>query len=326
MATIRDVARECGLSISTVSIVLNGKAAERKIPPETVRHVLDTASRLQYRPNRAARVLRGMTQRPVVALFWVLDNRSTFFMRVVRGLEMVFNDQEAPCDLVIHPYENGKLREHEPLLLSGDYDALLIGALSTEDLTYLEGLQPPMPVYLLNRMSERFPGCSTDPQQIGAAAADWMLRHGCRKLAFVADREAVVPKTTRRNAIIAACRERGILSDDALMVDAPNSISGGMEAARPILSAGQRPDMIFVDTDVMALGLSLGLRMRDVTDIPMLCIALNHPDLDRHLSPTLSLIDIPGERIGRESAMQVRDLLYHQRALTSVVCQCEMAE
>lgn len=325
MATIRDVARESGLSISTVSIVLNGKAHERKIPLETVQRVNDVAARLNYRPNRAARMLRGVAQRPVVALFWVLDNRSSFFMRVVRGLEAVFNDQKEPCDLVIHPYVNGQLHENEPLLLSGDYDAILIGAMNEEDMAYLERLQPTTPVYLLNRISEHFPGCSTDPQQIGSIAADWIWRHGCKTFGVVADRDAVVPKTTRRNAVIAACTELGILSNDELVIYSSNSIAGGMEAAHQILSLSHRPDTIFVDNDIMALGLSLGLRMQEVTDMPMLCIALNHPDLGHQLLP-LSFIDIPGERIGRECALQVRNLLYHQQALTSMICTCEIAE
>lgn len=326
MATIRDVARESGFSISTVSIVLNGKAHERKIPPDTVRRVHEAANRLRYRPNRAARMLRAAAQRPVVALFWVLDNRSSFFMRVVRGLEAVFNDPEAPCELVVHPYENGRLQASERLLLSGDYDAMLFGALSEEDLAYLEALRPPVPVCLLNRMSERFPSCSTDPRQIGAIAADWLVRHAYRSLAIVADRAAVVPKTTRRRAVMDACAAKGISLADGGMIDTSNTISGGMEAARELLRLEQRPDAIFADNDTMALGLSIELQTRGTMNLPILCVALNHPDLGQRLSPALTFIDIPGERIGREVAAQIRDLLYCQRELTSVVCACEIAE
>ena len=81
-----------------------------------------------------------------------------------------------------------------------------------------------------------------------------------------------------------------------------------------------------MDNDVLALGLSLGLHMREEINIPILCIALNHPDLNRRLLPTLSFIDIPGERIGRESAIQICNLLYLQRELENVVCRCEIAE
>ena len=59
MVTIKQIAQEVGISSSTVSIVLGGKAAERKISTATQEKIFAAAARLGYQPNMAARSLRG---------------------------------------------------------------------------------------------------------------------------------------------------------------------------------------------------------------------------------------------------------------------------
>ena len=59
MVTIKQIAQEVGISSSTVSIVLGGKAAERKISTATQKKIFAAAARLGYQPNMAARSLRG---------------------------------------------------------------------------------------------------------------------------------------------------------------------------------------------------------------------------------------------------------------------------
>ena len=78
MVTIKQIAQEVGISSSTVSIVLGGKAAERKISTATQEKIFAAAARLGYQPNMAARSLRGGSgaNELVVALFWAQDFRA----------------------------------------------------------------------------------------------------------------------------------------------------------------------------------------------------------------------------------------------------------
>ena len=153
MATIRDVAALAGVSVSTVSIILNGNARERHIPEATRQRVEEAMRSLSYRPSRTARALRGK-RRPLIALLWVLDERSTFFMRVVRGLSAVAADLQRPFDFVILPYRNGKLAEMLPDLRDEGITGVLIGALSPQDQALLESAGLSKPVCLLNRSAE----------------------------------------------------------------------------------------------------------------------------------------------------------------------------
>lgn len=59
MATLKDVAALAGVSITTVSLILNGKGKEKHISADTIQQVLEAADHLQYRPNQSARQLRS---------------------------------------------------------------------------------------------------------------------------------------------------------------------------------------------------------------------------------------------------------------------------
>ena len=78
MATIKDVAKAAGVSVTTVSIIINGKAEERKISEATRDRVLETMRELGYQPNLSARRLRNQdSKKPVIAFFWPIDYRTT---------------------------------------------------------------------------------------------------------------------------------------------------------------------------------------------------------------------------------------------------------
>ena len=83
--TIKDVAEYTGLSVSTVSLVLNGKANALRISPETIQRVLDAAEELNYRPNMLAKSLReGYTR---IIGFVVSDVANSFFIKIAGHLE-----------------------------------------------------------------------------------------------------------------------------------------------------------------------------------------------------------------------------------------------
>src|SRR5579862_8091784 len=92
--TIKDVARESGVNISTVSRALND---EYGVHPETREHVITVANRLKYRPNRVARGL--VTGRSNTLALIVSDIRNPFFAEVARGAEDAA--RTAACDLVL---------------------------------------------------------------------------------------------------------------------------------------------------------------------------------------------------------------------------------
>ena len=77
MPTIKDVAAAAGVSPTTVSLVMNGRGEQHRIPPETIIRIQNAMRELGYQPNLSARRLRTSAERrPVVAFFWPLDYRA----------------------------------------------------------------------------------------------------------------------------------------------------------------------------------------------------------------------------------------------------------
>lgn len=102
MVTIKQIAQEIGISPSTVSIVLGGKAAERKISKETQQKIFSAAARLGYQPNMAARSLRGGTSANelVVAMFWAQDFRASMMVRFWDGLRAEIEHCDRPVPIL----------------------------------------------------------------------------------------------------------------------------------------------------------------------------------------------------------------------------------
>ena len=107
MATIKDVAKQAGVSVTTVSIIINGKSEERKISTATQQRVAEAMRDLGYQPNLSARRLRSQeNERPVIAFFWPLDYRVSIlasFLNFIQieiaesGLRLVLVKVNPPC-------------------------------------------------------------------------------------------------------------------------------------------------------------------------------------------------------------------------------------
>ena len=124
MVTIKQIAQEVGISSSTVSIVLGGKAAERKISTATQKKIFAAAARLGYQPNMAARSLRA--NELVVAMFWAQDFRASMMLRFWDGLRAEIEKTARPVRLVIYPYVNDHLKESEALTSGANCHAAII--------------------------------------------------------------------------------------------------------------------------------------------------------------------------------------------------------
>src|SRR5450432_1004724 len=121
--TIKDVARESGVNISTVSRALND---EYGVHPDTREHVIAVANRLKYRPNRVARSL--VTGRSHTLALIVSDIRNPFFAEVARGAEDAA--RAGGCDLILcnSDLDNEKQMQYVESLLEKRVDGILMNS------------------------------------------------------------------------------------------------------------------------------------------------------------------------------------------------------
>jgi len=294
--TIKDVARESGVNISTVSRALNN---EYGVNPETRDLVLAVAQRLNYRPNRVARGL--VTGRSHSLALIVSDIRNPFFAEVARGAADAARADH--CDLVLCNSDLDPVRQMEYVqsLLEKRVDGILmnsVAALTPEDQKQLAGCG--VPIVLLNRTvaSRAFSTVSADNEAGGVLAAQHLLELGHRDIAHI---------TGPRQHGNLSDRSRGFVET---LLAAPNPVTplvlhgafnfeGGRELTSKMLDQHPEITAIFAANDVMAFGavrtiLDRGLRIPD--DISL--IGFDNIEFSSIIHPPLTTIHQPKYEMG----------------------------
>lgn len=304
MATMKDVAARAKVSVSTVSIILNGKSQQRKIPQATQQRVWAAVRALGYQPNVSARKLRGGGEDVpgvTIALYWASDFRAPMLARFLEGVRQQLAACGRTMEWVIYPYENGRLSQDQALKSFRRFHAAVVANASQEDLRYLEENPPPGPVVLYNRKSARFPSAYVDDEQIGQLAAAHLAACGYRTAGVLGAPAAFQGMALREEAFIAACRQAGIAVEQRWLVRAGHAIADGVKAAQAF--AGQEgPQAVFCASDALALGALHAFRQAGVA-VPrqraLIAVGNGEEGYAATSAPPLTVVQVPIEEMGR---------------------------
>lgn len=298
--TMHDVARAAGVSIKTVSNVVNDYPYIRA---ETRQRVLDAIETLGYRPNLSARGLRsGRTG--VISLI-IPDLRNAYFAELADAVMRA----AAAQSLSVIIEQSGDTRESELALLSGPRMQMVDGvlysvlALDESDVHLLDQVQVPMVL-----LGERIFHGPTDHVTMrntegSKAATEHLISLGRRRIvALGAHRGEVIGSAgLRLSGYREALDEAGIPFDERLVSEVGGWFrSGGAEAMRSLLASGVDFDGVVAFNDSMALG---GMRVMQEAGIrvPHDVAVIGFDDIDetRYTLPTLSTINPGREEIAR---------------------------
>ena len=250
--TIREIADLAGVSIATVSRVVNGHS---DVSEETRELVSTVVREHGYSTNRSARGLSaGRTGLVGVLVPLVYP---VYFSAILSGAAEALYEQE--LRLVLSPTHHEHDREVSLLdrLMHGLTDGALIvlPEESSEELTRLldEGYRFVV-VDPLRPLDERIPSVSA----AHAAGADQAMQHllglGHRRIAAITGPRGWVATEDRRRGYLAALAAAGIVPDPALEVESNFEIVGGVEAAGALLDLDEPPTAIFAFNDNLAIG------------------------------------------------------------------------
>jgi DNA-binding LacI/PurR family transcriptional regulator len=295
--TIKDVARESGVNVSTVSRALNG---EYGVKVGTREHVQAVADRLRYRPNRVARGL--VTGRSHTLGLVISDIRNLFFADVARGAEDAAYG--AGYDLVLcnSDLDPEKQMRYVQSLMEKRVDGILmnsVAALNRKQVEQLSGIG--VPIVLLNRAAPRnaFSTVSAENEAGGAMAGEYLWKLGHRKIAHLTGPRHHGNMTDRAQGFVRSLAEarRPV---KPVVLHGRNNFQGGAELAQKLIA--QFPDVtaIFAASDVMAFGviralLEAGRRIPEDVSV----IGFDDVELSTIVNPPLTTIHQPRYEIGQ---------------------------
>ena len=308
--TMKDIARDLGIAVITVSKVIRNKD---DVSEETRKRVLERVKEVNYTPNLAARAL--VTGRSNLIGLVVPDLLHTFFAEIAKSLSIALLKEDLHL-IIATSDEDPELEERTVhRLLGRKLDALIVASTRTNPEMYKRILHQETPLVLIDRS---FHGLHTnyvgsDDEMIGTLAVEHLLEIGCKRIAHLRGPENSAG-IGRLNGYLKTLAKHKIKPLSAYALAPGNadvhSTERGAELTKRLLSLKMRPDGIFAHNDPMAIGaieaiLDSGLRIPE--DVAV--IGSGNLYYDPKLRIPLSSIDQNTEQIGARTARLTLSLL-----------------
>ena len=208
--TLRDIAREAGVHVSTVSRVLNDQAAAGRITPDTEQRIREVARTLGYRRNAIARALR--TGRTLVVGMVIPDIANLYQAGITRGAGDVLSADGFSLILASTDDDPEHARSQVSAMLGVQADGLLYGVAREDDEILVGLIEEGVPVVLFNR-SVATPGVSAvlpDDHTGTRLAVEHLLSLGHRDIVHVGGPEDVSSTVNRLEAFEETLRSAGL--------------------------------------------------------------------------------------------------------------------
>ncbi len=293
--SIYEVARIAGVSVATVSRVLNGKGPVRE---DTSRRVLSAIESLGYVPHSAARSLS--TRRTMNIGVLLPDVHGEFFSEIVRGIDL---SARAAGYHVLVSGSHSDLEETAAVLqaLHGRTDGLILMTPGMGAEWLDRHLPRRLPAVLLNHSR---PGGAHDSIEIdnrrGAQlAVEHLLALGHRRIAMLCgpldNHDAAERLASYREALAA----KGLSPDPTLELPGDFGEESGFAAGRALARLTPRPTAIFAANDAMAIGCLAALREQGLA-IPgdLSLVGFDDIPIARYLTPALTTVSVAIARLG----------------------------
>lgn len=272
MTTMKDVASRAGVSIATVSRVLNeNPSVEQSIRERVIR----AATELDYRFNPMARALRTRTTN-VVGLV-IPDVENPFFTAIARGVEDVMGAAGYSVMLCNSDEDVEKEARYLDDLLLSCVAGVIVAPASGHATDLSRLLMQSVPLVAVDRMSAVHDIDTVTVNNVyGAELAAEYLVDGCgvRTPAIITGPRRTSTGTARLNGFVAALRHRGVELAADCVIEGHHRIGGGFAAVTDLWRRPIKPDGLFVTNNLMAVGAlhaltSLGLRAPE--DVAVAC-------------------------------------------------------
>ena len=305
--TIIDVAKEAGVSYSTVSRVLNDKSY---VKPETREKVLEAMDRLGYQVNLQARSLAGGTSKVIGLL--VVDLATQYMGQVIHGIDDVLAANQYELMLYTTHRQKSKESIYVNMMARGLADGLLI-VLPRDPEAYLAKLRErDFPFVLIDQLSQNQSDLSvTAANRLGGyEATKHLIDLGHKRIAIVTGWMDMISSRDRLEGYKSALANYNIPLDDNLIFEGDFNQTKGYEGAQYLLDLPSPPTAIFASNDVAAIGVMNGATSRGLS-VPddLSVIGFDDVPIAKVLTPKLTTIRQPLQEMGSVATQLLLDLI-----------------
>jgi LacI family transcriptional regulator len=301
MAGIKDVARQAGVSVGTVSNVINRPDL---VSEETRAKVHAAIDLLGFVRSESARQLRAGRSRIVAML--VLDLGNPFFVQVARGAEREARAASLGVMLCNSAEDPGEEAEYLSLFAEQRVRGVLVTPADPTGASIADFRRRAIPYILVDRVGPVADSCSVSVDDVAGArlAVGHLVDIGHRAVAYVSGPMHLAQCRDRRTGSLAALAERGIPEDALTHIEAARlDVESGRQAGARLLALSRRPSAVFCANDLLALGVLQAVYAAGVA-VPEELALVGYDDIEFAAAAAVPLTSVrqPAEKMGRKAA------------------------
>jgi DNA-binding LacI/PurR family transcriptional regulator len=299
--TIKDIAKELEVSISTVSRALRDMP---EISPETKKRILDYSKEIDYQPNMVA---TSLVKRNSHLIGVLVPNMDYFFATAVKGIDEAA--MEAGYTVVISQSNESYGREvaNTQRLINSQVEGLIVSMSSeTQNLEHFRRIQKKeTPLVIFDRDCPDLEASKVilDNEQGGWLATKHLIEQGCKRIAFLGAQKQLSISVSRERGYRRALEEAGIPYRPELIIHGEFDKDDAYIRTMEELRRKQKPDAIFAVSDRLAIGAYMaikdkGLKMPE--DVAL--VGFNDEPITSLLFPSISSVSQPAFEMGKTAA------------------------
>jgi DNA-binding LacI/PurR family transcriptional regulator len=299
--TIKDIARELNVSVSTVSRAMRNAPDVNR---ETRNAVMALSERLHYQPNKLALSLK---QKQTHTIGVIVPNLDYVLSTMVKGIDEVALEAGYTVMVCQSNESFGREMVNTRRLLDSLVDGFIISVSSeTKVFDHFKKIQEKqMPMVVFDRVTPflQAPSVRLDNEEGGFLATEHLIDQGYKRIAILAGPKNLGISNSRQEGYLRALKKHKIKADPSLMINCDFNQDYAYIATKELLQSRRKPDAIFTISDRMAIGASLaikekGLRMPE--DIGL--VGFNNEPVVSLVTPAISSVEQPAFELGKIAA------------------------
>ncbi len=307
MVKIVDVAKEAGVSKSTVSRVLNN---DKSVNEKTRALVTEVIKRMNYSPSYFAQGIRTRKTNTIALL--VPEYSNFFYAEMFRGAEDVALKNKYMILVCSTLSRSISEIDYIRALLRRSVDGIIYNTYSAErdTIEYLKEVAEKIPVVLMNKTISDHPGFSyvyTDGYESTRNAVKYLFERGKRKIGYIRNAQNISITDDRFEGYLQGLRDCGLMCDKAHLyqikrMDEPDYIRLGRLAGAQIAAQKERPDAVLSAIDMLAIGCIKELQKNGVR-VPeeISVVGFDNISLGELIEPELTTIAQPTRELGQKA-------------------------
>lgn len=301
MVTIKDVAKEAGVAISTVSNVINHVD---NVSPETKQRVLDAVEKLKYVPNFNARSLKS-NKKNTIGLF-LSSIQGDFYLKLVQAIHLQCKMAGYMLNIYVSNENTGE-EIYGMILSSGVEGAIIMNESLSDD--FIERIaKTRMPMVFIDRKQngEYISSVTVDNYGGAKTGMEYLVRQGHRRIGYIHGMESGDDKE-RFRAYLDVLEKNNLPMEENLILYGAFEEGIAFEAVSRLLSRGaELPDAFFCANDEMACGCIRALAASGIS-VPeqVSVLGFDNNTLAAYCQPALTTIGNPANELGTKCALEL---------------------